>query len=178
MLVKQHVVYLKLLAKSKTKRKILQKCPNSLIKAVCECALNTLKGNVPLTKHHKRRLAPFKQVIRKLGDKSVPLYKKRKVLIQKGEGFLSFLIPAAVSVISSLILMEHSKKFVLLSEERLQNFLSEQLSELDEQMQSILRNKNMNDSEKVTLYLKTLRKYVNFPFPKEINRNARTTEGI
>ncbi|GFY71244.1 hypothetical protein TNIN_13511 [Trichonephila inaurata madagascariensis] len=69
--------------------------------------------------------------------------------------------------------MEHSKKFVLLPEERLQNFVSEQLSELDEQMQSILRNKNMNDSEKATLYLQILRKYVNFPFPKEINEGMQ-----
>ncbi|GFW51080.1 uncharacterized protein TNCV_3593621 [Trichonephila clavipes] len=69
--------------------------------------------------------------------------------------------------------MEHSKKFVLLPEERLQNFVSEQLSELDEKMQSILRNKNMNDSEKVTLYLQILRKYVNFPFPKEINEDMQ-----
>ncbi|GFY17701.1 hypothetical protein TNCV_1074361 [Trichonephila clavipes] len=56
---------------------------------------------------------------------------------------------------------------------RLQNFVSEQLSELDEKMQSILRNKNMNDSEKVTLYLQILRKYVNFPFPKEINEDMQ-----
>ncbi|GFY04308.1 uncharacterized protein TNCV_4413961 [Trichonephila clavipes] len=69
--------------------------------------------------------------------------------------------------------MEHSKKFVLLPEERLQNFVSEQLSELDEKMQSILQNKNMNDSEKVTLYLQILRKYVNFPFPKEINEDMQ-----
>ncbi|GFS59624.1 uncharacterized protein TNCV_2581311 [Trichonephila clavipes] len=69
--------------------------------------------------------------------------------------------------------MEHSKKFVLLPEERLQNFVSEQLSELDEKMQSILRNKNMNDSEKVTLYLQILQKYVNFPFPKEINEDMQ-----
>ncbi|GFT24438.1 uncharacterized protein TNCV_3252661 [Trichonephila clavipes] len=69
--------------------------------------------------------------------------------------------------------MELSKKFVLLPEERLQNFVSEQLSELDEKMQSILRNKNMNDSEKVTLNLQILRKYVNFPFPKEINEDMQ-----
>ncbi|GFW49822.1 uncharacterized protein TNCV_1884861 [Trichonephila clavipes] len=42
------------------------------IEAVCECALNTLKGNVPLTKHHKRRLAPFKQVIQINEDMQEP----------------------------------------------------------------------------------------------------------
>ncbi|GFY40912.1 hypothetical protein TNIN_178031 [Trichonephila inaurata madagascariensis] len=50
---------------------------------------------------------------------------------------------------------------------------SEQLSELDEQMQYILRNKNMSDSEKATLYFQILRKYVNFHFPKEINEDMQ-----
>lgn len=103
MSAKQHVEHLKLLAKSKTKKTILRKCPNSLIKAVCECVLNVLKGNVPLNKHQKRKITAYKKVVRTLGKKSVPLYKKRKLLVQKGDGFLSFLIPAAVSVISSLI---------------------------------------------------------------------------
>lgn len=103
MSAEQHVEHLKLLAKSKTKGAILQKCPNSLIKALCECTINILKGNVPLTKCTKNKLAPYKSVLRKLGDKKVPLYKKRQLFVQKGEGFLSLLIPAAVSVISSPI---------------------------------------------------------------------------
>ncbi|GFY60252.1 hypothetical protein TNIN_500101 [Trichonephila inaurata madagascariensis] len=69
--------------------------------------------------------------------------------------------------------MKYSKKFVLLTEERLQNLVSEQLSELDKQMQSILGNKSIKDSEKVTLYLQILRKHVNFIFPKEINEDMQ-----
>lgn len=102
MSARQHLEHLKLLAKSKTKKKILQKCPDTLIKAVCECAINALKGNVPLSKRQKEKLIPFKKAVRKLGDKSIPLHKKRKLLIQKGDGFLSFLIPTAISVLSSL----------------------------------------------------------------------------
>ena len=37
------------------------------------------------------------------GDKKVPLFKKRRLLVQKGKGVLSILIPAAVSVFSTLI---------------------------------------------------------------------------
>lgn len=103
MSAKQHIEHLKLLAKSKSKAKVIQKCPNSLIKALCECATNVLKGNVPLSKYQKARLMPYKKVVRKLGTKSVPLYKKRKILTQKGEGFLGFLLPAALSVLTSLI---------------------------------------------------------------------------
>ncbi|GFW13499.1 hypothetical protein TNCV_1209651 [Trichonephila clavipes] len=68
---------------------------------------------------------------------------------------------------------ETNERLRIRAKERLQNFVSEQLSELDEKMQSILRNKNMTDSEKVTLYLQILRKYVNFPFPKEINEDMQ-----
>lgn len=97
------VEHLKLLGKCKTKGALLRKCPNSIIKSVCECALNLLKGNVPLTKRQKNKLSPYKRTLRKLGDKKVPLFKKRRLLVQKGEGFLSVLIPAAISVLSSLI---------------------------------------------------------------------------
>lgn len=103
MWAKQHLEHLRLLAKSRQKATLLRRCPNSLIKALCECAHNILNGNVPLTKHRRSKLIPFKRVVRNLGKKSVPLYKKRQLLVQKGEGFLSFLIPAAVSALSSLI---------------------------------------------------------------------------
>lgn len=103
MSAKEHVEHLKLLAKSRSKATILRKCPNSLIKALCECCINILNGNVPLSKHQKNKLSPYRKIVRNLGKKSVPLYKKRRLLVQKGEGFLSFLIPAAVSVLSSLI---------------------------------------------------------------------------
>ena len=97
-----HVEHLKLLGKSKHKAELLRKCPNSLIKCVCECALNILKGNVPLTTRQKNKLAAHKRTLRKLADRKVALFKKRRLLVQKGDGFLSFLIPAAVSVLSSL----------------------------------------------------------------------------
>lgn len=95
--------HLALLGKSKHKGALLRKCPNSLIKHVCECALNLLKGNVPITRRQKTRLAPYKRTLRRLADKKVPLFKKRRLLVQKGEGFLSILIPAAVSLLSTLI---------------------------------------------------------------------------
>lgn len=97
-----NVEHLQLLGKCKNKGALLRKCPNSLIKCVCECALNLLKGNVPITRRQKNRLAPYKRTLRRLGDKKIPLFKKRRLLVQKGEGFLSILIPAAVSLLSSL----------------------------------------------------------------------------
>ncbi|KMQ81718.1 iron-uptake system-binding protein [Lasius niger] len=97
-----HLELLKLLQKSKSKKDLLKKCPNSVIKAVCECALNVLKGTVPISSHQKRKLSPYKQTLRQLAKKKVPLFKKRKLLVQKGEGFLSFILPAAISLLGSL----------------------------------------------------------------------------
>lgn len=53
--------------------------------------------------------------------------------------------------------MEHSKKFILIPEDRAQ--LTEHLSELDQRMKSILLSKDLTESEKATLYLQILQKY-------------------
>lgn len=97
------IEHLKLLKKTKQKSIFLRKCPNSIIKGVCECALNLLKGNIPISKRQKNKLIPHKRTLRRLGNKKLPLFKKRRLLVQKGDGFLSVLIPAAISVLSSLI---------------------------------------------------------------------------
>ena len=97
------IEHLKLLTKTKNKSAFLKKCPNSIIKGVCECALNLLRGNIPISKQKKNKLVPYKRTLRRLGDKKIPLFKKRRLLVQKGDGFLSVLIPAAISVLSSLI---------------------------------------------------------------------------
>ena len=99
----QALQLLKDISQSKNPKLVLQKCPKSIIKLLCECILNVIRGNVPLTKSQKSKLSPYKQSLRKLSNKKIPLYKKRKVLVQKGDGFLSILLPAAISIISSLI---------------------------------------------------------------------------
>lgn len=99
----QTLELLKLISKTKNPKTLLKKCSKQEIKTLCECVLNVITGNVPLTKTQKNRLAPHKNCLRKLSNKKTPLYKKKSLLIQKGEGFLSILLPAAISVISSLI---------------------------------------------------------------------------
>lgn len=58
--------------------------------------------------------------------------------------------------------MDHAKKFILMPMDRAQHFSEEHVSELDQQMQTILSRK-MSDSEKATLYLQVLQKFVKFP---------------
>ena len=86
------------------KRKHLLKIvPNSCIKAISECCHNLLCGNIKISKGQKKTLTPYKTVLRTLAQKRVPLSKKRDLLVQKGNGILSILIPAAITAISSLL---------------------------------------------------------------------------
>ncbi|GBM56825.1 hypothetical protein AVEN_227335-1 [Araneus ventricosus] len=57
--------------------------------------------------------------------------------------------------------MEYAKKLLLVPEERMQAVIH--LSDLDQQMNDILKRKDLLESDKATLYLQILQKYINFP---------------
>ena len=78
----------------------MKRCNRHFIDCVSECAINILKGNVPLTNAQMSKLRPRKQDLRAL---SVKKTKKRKI-IQKG-GFLSALLAPALSVLAGLLLI-------------------------------------------------------------------------
>ena len=55
------------------------------VNAVSEIVLNLLKNNVPLTPVTMARLKPYKQTLRKIGNRAVSLKKRRQALTnQKG----------------------------------------------------------------------------------------------
>lgn len=58
--------------------------------------------------------------------------------------------------------MEFARKFRLVPADRDQEFIEEHLSDLDKQIQSILKRK-INDDEKAKLYAQLLQKFVSFP---------------
>jgi len=87
--------------KPRYKKSILDKADKQLIKAICEGALNLLYGNLPISESDKEQLKSFKNLLRKLTQKS-SLANKKKLLNQKG-GFLNILLPAIVTGISSII---------------------------------------------------------------------------
>nr|DAC81384.1 TPA_asm: gasderminX [Parasteatoda house spider adintovirus] len=91
-----------LICPKKSLKVLLKKLPKSTIKCISECCLNTLKGNIPITAHQKRKLARHKHTLRKLSDKKVSFKKKRKLIIQKG-GFLYGLLPIAISILSNYL---------------------------------------------------------------------------
>jgi hypothetical protein len=65
--VKRALTLLQTLAKSKPalRNAILQHAPADLIKAISEIILNILKGAIKITPHQKKRLARYKNKLRK-----------------------------------------------------------------------------------------------------------------
>ena len=97
--LRKHAGTLTLLNKAvPTVRQTLLRKPG-VMKSVCECALNVLRGRVPLTKKQKAKLARYKTSLRKLATKrGSGTLKSKKKLVQKG-GFLTALLAPLLSTV-------------------------------------------------------------------------------
>lgn len=85
------------------RKALLQKADPSLVRYICECALNVLQGNVPLSKGHKSRLRKHVNVLRKLANPAETFTKKKKIIIQRG-GFLPVLLaPLIGTILANLV---------------------------------------------------------------------------
>ena len=84
-------------------RKILfENVPGSVITAIYESCMNTLKGVIPLTLRQKRRLAPYKTQLHALANRKVSQKRKKTYLTQRGGALLPFVLPAALGALGSL----------------------------------------------------------------------------
>ena len=87
----------------KVRNTILKNCENDFIHIICDCVYNVVKSNVPgLTQEKVNKLARHKASLIKL-TKKVPIKEKRKILIPKGDGFLSFLLPLVAPLIAKAV---------------------------------------------------------------------------
>lgn len=83
---------------SKQRNAILRKADSTLVRHICECALNVLNGNVPLANTHKRRLRRHASVLRKLANPSKKIASKKKIIVQQG-GFLPALLAPLIGTV-------------------------------------------------------------------------------
>jgi hypothetical protein len=102
--LKKHASTLHLLSKcdNHTINSVIKAAKPDLIACISDICHNTLKGRVHLSKTDKRKLLPYKNTLRRLANKSETL-KTKKLLIQKGHGLLSVLIPLLGSVIGPIL---------------------------------------------------------------------------
>ena len=101
--IEEKFAKLRLLKESspKVRKRILKECNSSLLCCLCECALNILKGTVPLKDAQKKRLGRFKHKLRKLASKKTRV-KIKKRLVQTG-GFLGALLTPVLSFLGTLL---------------------------------------------------------------------------
>jgi len=73
---------------------LLRIADESLVTAICECFLNIVNANVPLTTTQRQQLEKYKQPIRALASSKGSWKAKRTLLVKHGEK----LVPLAVSI--------------------------------------------------------------------------------
>ena len=89
---------LKVLAKYKPKLRqaILKAAKDNLFKAIRQCLLNVWFETVKLKPKTAKKLAPHSTHIKFAATKQNPIAHRRGRLVQKGEGFLTFLLTAVL----------------------------------------------------------------------------------
>jgi hypothetical protein len=75
-----------------------EKC---VIDAISEIAKNCLAGNINLKRCDFQKLSKYQNILRQISKKST--VKRRKQILQQKGGFLSLLIPPALSLIASVV---------------------------------------------------------------------------
>lgn len=79
-------------AKKKLCNNILKAADTELIKALCDCVMNVLNGNVQTGGAAKRRLSKYKKELRTIASSKRNLASKRRLIIQRGGLFLPTLL--------------------------------------------------------------------------------------
>lgn len=86
------------------RKALIRNADKSLVKSICEIALNTLLGNVILKDSQKKRLKKHKRVLRKLvacKNKKSNWQRKKRTILQSGGSFLPLLLAPIVDVLVS-----------------------------------------------------------------------------
>ncbi len=109
--IKRTVKYLATTRNPRIQQLILRTTPVSVIKSICNAALNAQRGEIKLSSTQKRALTKYRALIETLVDESVPIERKRANLVrstspaalkQKGKG-IGFLIPILLSTVLSTL---------------------------------------------------------------------------
>jgi len=85
--------------KPQATRALLASSGDGSIKAIVECAINSLNGNHKLNKEEKSKLSKYKNSLRVLIDPKFSVKNKRKLLIKK----VAFIFPLRTSILSGVI---------------------------------------------------------------------------
>jgi len=82
-----HNLYFLKPAHPKLRKAIIANFNNETLKSICESALVDLRRNIPLSSCTKRNLRTYKNIIRKVANKTIPLDTKRRLYVSGGYSF-------------------------------------------------------------------------------------------
>jgi hypothetical protein len=101
--LKRNLTFLDLLVKAKKPQRsaLINTASNDQLQCICDCAVNILNENIPLTDSQYRKLSRVQKHIRYIANSKDQLDNK-KVVIQKG-GFLPILLTPILSAAASLL---------------------------------------------------------------------------
>lgn len=91
-------------APPKLRRMILENGNLQLIKAIVECIENVLNGNIPMKPSTFKKLKKHKGALTAVSKTPNKLAQKKKVIIQKGGGFLPALLVPIITVLAEKLL--------------------------------------------------------------------------
>ena len=96
---------LKVLAKCKPelRKAILKAAEDDLFEALRQCLLNVWFETVKLKPRSAKKLAPYANDIKFAADRRNPVVKRRTRIVQKGEGFLPFLLTAVLDQLANFL---------------------------------------------------------------------------
>ena len=80
----------------------LKQGKRGLVRCICECAYNIIKGGVPLSDHHLNRLKRKKKGVRYLANRQIPIRDKEKYLNQEGGGLIPLILGPVLKVLSGI----------------------------------------------------------------------------
>ena len=105
-----HVPVLRQLCRCNTKvrKQILKQGGKPLQLCLRECALNVIKGNVPLSKTNFNRLKKHKKQLRELSKKATS--QKRRLQIEQRGGFLASLLLPIVGSLAGAVIQKAVKR--------------------------------------------------------------------
>ena len=87
-----------MVCKPKLRKMLIAHAPDHVLLAICECALNVLKGVIPLTPSQKKQMAGYKTHLRSLTNKKISKKRKKQYLTQKGGG-----VPPVINTLGHLL---------------------------------------------------------------------------
>jgi Trp operon repressor len=102
----KHKDFLTLLSKSKNsqrRKQLISLATPEELKAVEECILNIVRGNLTISRAQRQKLQKYKKALRKITDRTGSKSSKKKILRSQQGGFLPTLLPIALSALTSIV---------------------------------------------------------------------------